>query len=57
MAYQKFIPPVGQSSAVLNNRIGTNNEIALDPTTKESVVFDGKHKGGVRMARKDTVEE
>lgn len=56
MSYIPLIPPLG-TSQVLNARKGTKNEIAVDSNTKEFVVFDGITNGGIRMARKDIVEE
>ncbi len=56
MAYNKLIPPVGTTS-VLSARTGTANEVALDSTTKEFVVFDGSTVGGIRMAKKSDVAD
>lgn len=52
-----FIMPVGQTSSLLLNRVGVENETVIDPTTKELIVYDGVNKGGVRMARKKDVED
>ena len=56
MAYTQLKPPIG-TTAILNNRRGTNNEIAIDSTTKEFVIYDGSTLGGIRMARNDLVAD
>lgn len=57
MAYVKFIPPIGQSTNILNNRKGIKNEVALDSTTNELIIYDGTTTGGIRLAKKEDVAE
>ena len=57
MAYYKIVHATGNTaSSILSNRRGNNNEIAIDPTTKEFIVYDGSTLGGIRMARKSDLE-
>lgn len=39
------IPRTGTTQQIANT-VGTNGEIAVDKTTKQIVIFDGKKKGG-----------
>ena len=56
MAYHKLIPP-RNTAAVLDSKRLSANEIALDTTNKEIRIFDGVTLGGIKLARKDLVED